>query len=85
MQIKWKFHHILLSSLISYLILFTQLEMETFKKGQCVCHMVVGQEDTNKYGTLHGGQIATLVDIVTTLAIMGATGKPGVSVEMGVR
>ncbi|KXJ13205.1 acyl-coenzyme A thioesterase 13 [Exaiptasia diaphana] len=61
-----------------------KLEMETFTKGQCICRMVVGQEDTNKYGTLHGGLTASLIDIVTTMAIIGATGKPGVSTDIGV-
>lgn len=59
--------------------------METFTKGQCVCRMVVGKEDLNTYGTLHGGLTVTLVDIVSTMAIIGATGKPGVGVDIGVR
>ncbi|KXJ13195.1 Acyl-coenzyme A thioesterase 13 [Exaiptasia diaphana] len=39
---------------------------------------------TNKYGTLHGGLTASLIDIVTTLAVIGATGKTGVSTDIGV-
>ena len=38
---------------------------------------------TADYGTLHGGVIATLVDVVGTLALLGHDPtRPGVSVEM---
>lgn len=53
--------------------------------GKVVCAMQVGEEHTNRMGTLHGGMTATLVDVISTLAIMySEKGVPGVSVDMNI-
>lgn len=53
--------------------------------GKVVCEMQVAEEHTNRGGTLHGGMTATLVDVISTLAIMNSErGAPGVSVDMNI-
>ncbi|XP_035536805.1 acyl-coenzyme A thioesterase 13 isoform X2 [Morone saxatilis] len=53
--------------------------------GKVVCEMRVEEEHTNRGGTLHGGLTATLVDVVSTMAIMYTErGAPGVSVDMNI-
>lgn len=53
--------------------------------GKVVCEMRVEEQHTNKGGTLHGGLTATLVDVISTLAIMNSErGAPGVSVDMNI-
>ncbi len=56
--------------------------------GRCVISYRVKEEDVNKGGTMHGGLGATLVDVVSTIALSNAeTGhllRPGVSVELGI-
>lgn len=48
-----------------------------------VCEVVVSEALTNNYGTLHGGVIATLVDVVGTIALLGRDPRrAGVSIEM---
>ena len=54
-------------------------------EGRCLCEMTVEEDHQNRGGTLHGGLTATLVDSVSTVALM-TTGKgnPGVSVDLSV-
>ncbi|KAK7043276.1 Acyl-coenzyme A thioesterase 13, partial [Halocaridina rubra] len=53
--------------------------------GKCVAEMTVDEDHQNRGGTLHGGLTATLVDVVSTLALMTTDrGTPGVSVDMNV-
>lgn len=53
--------------------------------GKVVCEMRVEEEHTNRFGTLHGGMTATLVDVISTAAIMYSDrGLPGVSVDMNI-
>uniref|UniRef100_A0A8D3A6L3 Acyl-coenzyme A thioesterase 13 n=3 Tax=Scophthalmus maximus TaxID=52904 RepID=A0A8D3A6L3_SCOMX len=53
--------------------------------GKVVCEMRVEEEHTNRLGTLHGGMTATLVDVISTVAIMHSErGSPGVSVDMNI-
>lgn len=53
--------------------------------GKVVCEMKVEEEHTNQLGTLHGGLTATLVDAISTIAIMNTErGAPGVSVDMNI-
>ncbi|KAM6185929.1 acyl-coenzyme A thioesterase 13 [Rhynchocyon petersi] len=53
--------------------------------GKVVCQMKVDEEHTNKMGTLHGGLTATLVDNISTLALLSTErGAPGVSVDMNI-
>ncbi|XP_042320962.1 acyl-coenzyme A thioesterase 13 [Sceloporus undulatus] len=50
-----------------------------------VCEMEVAEEHTNRGGTLHGGLTATLVDVVSTAALLCTErGSPGVSVDMNI-
>eukprot|EP00967_Tisochrysis_lutea_P020228 scaffold23061_cov37-Tisochrysis_lutea.AAC.1 len=47
------------------------------------CELVVTDALVNNYGTLHGGVIATIVDVVGTLALLGRDpSRAGISVEM---
>ncbi|XP_036907279.1 acyl-coenzyme A thioesterase 13 [Sturnira hondurensis] len=53
--------------------------------GKVTCELRVEEEHTNQYGTLHGGLTATLVDSVSTLAILCTErALPGVSVDMNI-
>ncbi|XP_006134060.1 acyl-coenzyme A thioesterase 13 isoform X1 [Pelodiscus sinensis] len=53
--------------------------------GKVVCEMKVEEEHTNRAGTLHGGLTATLVDVVSTAALLYTErGMPGVSVDMNI-
>jgi len=53
--------------------------------GKCVAEMKVEEQHTNKGGTLHGGLSASLVDMVSTLALLTHERQaPGVSVNIGV-
>ncbi|XP_034982309.1 acyl-coenzyme A thioesterase 13 [Zootoca vivipara] len=53
--------------------------------GKVVCEMKVEEEHTNRGGTLHGGLTATLVDNVSTLALLHTErAHPGVSVDMNI-
>ncbi|KAG2493276.1 hypothetical protein HYH03_008413 [Edaphochlamys debaryana] len=46
--------------------------------------MPVGEAVQNRYGTLHGGCTATLVDTVSTAALLTASPHSGVSVGLSV-
>lgn len=53
--------------------------------GKLICEMKVEEQHTNKFGTLHGGMTATLVDSISTIALMCTErGAPGVSVDMNI-
>ncbi|XP_060630894.1 acyl-coenzyme A thioesterase 13 [Anolis sagrei] len=53
--------------------------------GKVVCEMEVAKEHTNRGETLHGGLTATLVDVVSTAALLHSErGAPGVSVDMNI-
>jgi acyl-coenzyme A thioesterase 13 len=59
--------------------------VEKMDKGTVWCTMPVTKDVSNTYGTLHGGAIATLCDIVTTIAIITIDPrKAGVSVDLNV-
>ncbi|XP_012890696.1 PREDICTED: acyl-coenzyme A thioesterase 13 [Dipodomys ordii] len=50
-----------------------------------VCEMKVEEQHANKLGTLHGGLTATLIDSISTMALMCTErGAPGVSVDMNI-
>lgn len=54
--------------------------------GKVVCELKVEEEHTNRGGTLHGGLTATLVDVVSTAALLYTERQaPGVSVDMNIR
>ncbi|XP_063611027.1 acyl-coenzyme A thioesterase 13-like [Penaeus indicus] len=63
----------------------SKLRVVSGGNGKCVAEMTVEKEHENRGGTLHGGLTATLVDVVSTMALM-TTEKavPGVSVNINV-
>ncbi|XP_066530125.1 acyl-coenzyme A thioesterase 13 [Hoplias malabaricus] len=62
-----------------------KVELVSASPGKVVCEMKVEEEHTNRGGTLHGGLTATLVDVISTTAIMySERGAPGVSVDMNI-
>lgn len=64
---------------------FPQVDVLSAKPGKVVCEMRVEEEHTNRGGTLHGGCTATLVDVISTVAIMySERAAPGVSVDMNI-
>ena len=52
--------------------------------GKCTCEVTVDESHLNRGGFMHGGFTATLVDIVSTVAIMTKDKPPGVSVDMSI-
>ncbi|CAI9168814.1 unnamed protein product [Rangifer tarandus platyrhynchus] len=53
--------------------------------GKVICEMKVEEQHANKIGTLHGGLTATLVDVVSSLALLCTErGISGVSVDMNI-
>ncbi|XP_017842435.1 acyl-coenzyme A thioesterase 13 isoform X2 [Drosophila busckii] len=52
--------------------------------GRCVGEFTVGPEHLNRGGTLHGGLTATILDNVTTYALMSKSSHPGVSSSLNV-
>ncbi|XP_061676936.1 acyl-coenzyme A thioesterase 13 [Syngnathoides biaculeatus] len=62
-----------------------KVEVVAAEPGKVVCEMTVAEEHTNGFGTLHGGLTATLVDVISTMAIMYSERRaPGVSVDMNI-
>ena len=63
--------------------LFKELKVLSGGNGNCQCELKIHPALLNINGTLHGGVTASLVDAVSTLAIM-TTGKglPGVSTDL---
>ncbi|XP_026144971.1 acyl-coenzyme A thioesterase 13 [Carassius auratus] len=63
----------------------SKVEVLSAAPGKVVCELKVEEEHTNRGGTLHGGLTATLVDMISTTAIMySERGAPGVSVDMNI-
>ncbi|XP_056377287.1 acyl-coenzyme A thioesterase 13 [Hyla sarda] len=63
----------------------SKLQFVSASPGKVVCELKVDEEHTNRGGTMHGGFTATLVDMVSTVAIMNTErGAPGVSVDMNI-
>ncbi|GAB6029926.1 hypothetical protein CHUAL_005624 [Chamberlinius hualienensis] len=54
--------------------------------GCCVCELTVDEQMANASGNLHGGCTASIVDLVSTLALISSPSDslPGVSVELNV-
>ena len=64
---------------------FFQVRVISGGNGRCVCEMTVEEEHQNRGGTLHGGLTATLVDQISTTALLtNENTGPGVSVELSV-
>ncbi|XP_028820635.1 acyl-coenzyme A thioesterase 13 [Denticeps clupeoides] len=63
----------------------SKVNLVSASPGKVVCEMKVEEEHTNRGGTLHGGLTATLVDVVSTTALMYTErAAPGVSVDMNI-
>ena len=55
------------------------------QEGIVECELIIHEEIQNTYGTLHGGAIATIVDVVGTMAILTKDPlRAGVSVDLNV-
>ena len=52
--------------------------------GQCIGEFTVAKEHLNGAGSLHGGYIATIIDHVTSYALISANSHPGVSIDLRV-
>ncbi len=52
--------------------------------GKFVCEVTVDESHLNRVGGMHGGFTATLVDNISTAAIMTTGSAPGVSVDMNI-
>ncbi|KAI9140703.1 HotDog domain-containing protein [Paraphysoderma sedebokerense] len=62
-----------------------QLKVVKANKGNVICEMIVDETSVNGYGALHGGQIANIIDIVGSLAIIAAGHQTsGVSTDISV-
>uniref|UniRef100_A0A8B9LKJ7 Acyl-coenzyme A thioesterase 13 n=1 Tax=Astyanax mexicanus TaxID=7994 RepID=A0A8B9LKJ7_ASTMX len=62
-----------------------KVELVSATPGKVICEMKVEEEHTNRLGMLHGGMTATLIDIISTTALMYTErGAPGVSVDMNI-
>lgn len=61
------------------------MQVTAASPGKVVCEMTLDESHLNRRGTMHGGLTATLVDNVSTLALMTEeNGAPGVSVDLNV-
>jgi len=61
------------------------VEFISADNGNCVAEFTVGPEHCNGGGTLHGGCTSTLIDCVSSYALMTTgNGNPGVSVDLHV-
>eukprot|EP00239_Pterosperma_sp_CCMP1384_P008117 CAMPEP_0197857906 /NCGR_PEP_ID=MMETSP1438-20131217/31352_1 /TAXON_ID=1461541 /ORGANISM="Pterosperma sp., Strain CCMP1384" /LENGTH=119 /DNA_ID=CAMNT_0043473905 /DNA_START=137 /DNA_END=492 /DNA_ORIENTATION=- len=54
------------------------------EKGRCSCDVTVHDGLANGYGTLHGGMIATLLDVVSSVALLTVADRSGVSLELNI-
>ena len=61
-----------------------QILVTSASHGNCVCELTLDESHLNRVGGLHGGFTATLVDNISTAAIMTTGSGPGVSVDMNI-
>ena len=66
------------------LLINFQVRVISGGEGKCVFEMTVCEEHRNRMGVLHGGMTATLVDSLSTMALVSAGAPPGVSVDLNV-
>lgn len=66
-----------------------QVRIVSAGSGRAVAELLIEPEHTNRGGFLHGGFAATLVDSITTIAMMSDESSdgiaPGVSVDLNVQ
>lgn len=62
-----------------------QVRITSADHGRVIGELTVEEEHQNRGGTLHGGLTATMVDNMTTLALLSMEdGQPGVSVDLNI-
>lgn len=70
---------------ISLIRFYFQIQPISAGEGKCLCKMKVEKEHVNAYDTLHGGMTASIVDAISTVALVSTEPHdPGVSVELSV-
>lgn len=62
----------------------SKLSVVSASQGKVTCELKVEEEHLNTRNTLHGGLTATIIDNVSTMAIMSAEKPPGVSLDMNI-
>lgn len=70
---------------LSVMIILSLLKVKILSAGggSCVAEMCVEEEHQNRGGTLHGGLSSSLVDVISTMALMTTEKQvPGVSVNL---
>ncbi len=60
------------------------LDYEEAEDGHSIVRLDVSDQHLNEHGTLHGGALATLVDVACGLAAVAAGGEHPVTIEMKV-
>ncbi|XP_019399933.1 PREDICTED: acyl-coenzyme A thioesterase 13-like isoform X2 [Crocodylus porosus] len=64
---------------------YDKIKLLSATPGKVVCEMKIEEQHTNRAGTLHGGLAATLVDVVSTVALINTErGEAGVSADMNI-
>ncbi|XP_061927182.1 acyl-coenzyme A thioesterase 13 [Apis cerana] len=63
-----------------------KLQIVSAGNGNCKAELVVSQEHLNIYGLMHGGFTSTLIDAVSTYALITheKNSKPGVSLNLNI-
>lgn len=61
-----------------------QVKITNGGAGRCVGEFIVSAEHLNRLGSLHGGLTATILDNVTTYALMSKGSHPGVTSSLSV-
>ena len=78
-------HLTLITAYVNVTCISSQMNIIEAGGGRCICELKVDEEHQNRGGMLHGGMTATLVDVVSTAALMSNDNTgPGVSVDMNV-
>lgn len=67
------------------MIFLHQVKIVAADPGKIVATLTVEKEHQNAVGTLHGGFTATIIDSMTTMALLSReNGHPGVSIDLHV-
>ena len=60
------------------------MQVTAASPGKIVCEVAVEESHLNPNGSLHGGVTATLVDQISTLALMTEGRFPGISTDLNI-
>ncbi|KAL5280954.1 ACOT13.2 family protein [Megaselia abdita] len=60
------------------------VQLLSVENGKCLAKFQVGKDHVNMFSGLHGGFTASLLDNITTYALMSKGSHPGVSVDLKV-